>query len=212
MKIAIIGAAGWIGNEVLQEAKSRGHEIIALVRDPAKINDDQVQVRKFDITDSHLSLADAVQDADVIVSTVSGRHNNDHSIFSKGAKRLLAELPSTNVNRLVWVGGAGSLEIAPGVTLISSEHFPEEYKAEAQGMGEALTVFKTSYSSVNWTFISPAAILFPGEKTGNYRTGKDQLLVDSAGDSKISGSDYAVALVDEIENAQHPQQRICVAY
>jgi len=212
MKIAIIGAAGWIGNEVLVEAKSRGHQVIALVRDPAKITDNQVEVRQFDITDTKLSLADAVQGADVVVSTVSGRHNGDHSIFSTAATRLLNELPETLVNRLVWVGGAGSLEIAPGVPLISSEHFPEEYKAEAQGMSEALDLFRASDSSVNWTFISPAANIFPGEKTGTYRTGKDQLLVDEKGESNISASDYAIALVDEIASAKNPQQRICVAY
>ncbi|NQZ30130.1 MAG: NAD(P)-dependent oxidoreductase [Oceanospirillaceae bacterium] len=212
MKIAIIGAAGWIGNEVLQEAKSRGHQIIALVRDPSKITQSDVEVRAFDITDNSQSLAAAVLDADVVVSSVSGRHNNDHSIFSIAAKRYLTELPQSSVNRLVWVGGAGSLEVAPGVQLVNTEHFPEEYKAEALGMGDALKVFKQSDSRLNWTFISPAAVLFPGEKSGHYRTGKDQLLVDSAGDSKISGSDFAVALVDEIESAQNPQQRICVAY
>jgi len=212
MKIAIVGAAGWIGNEVLQEAKSRGHQVIALVRDPAKISDSQVDVRKFDITNSDDSLSNALQGADVVVSSVSGRHNNDHSIFSMAATRYLTHLPASDIKRLVWVGGAGSLEIAPGVPLTSSEHFPQEYKAEAQGMSEALNVFKSSSSPLNWTFISPAANIFPGEKTGAYRTGKDQLLVDDKGESNISASDYAIALVDEIEGAKNPQQRICVAY
>jgi len=212
MKIAIIGAAGWIGNEVLQQAKSRGHQIIALVRDPSKIDDPEIEVRAFDITDSNQSLTTATQGADVVVSSVSGRHNNDHSIYSTAAARYLSELPDSQIERLVWVGGAGSLEIAPGVELVSSKDFPPEYKDEALGMGKALTVFQQSDSPLNWTFISPAALLFPGEKLGTYRTGKNQLLVDDNGESKISATDYAVALVDEIEQAQYPKQRFCVAY
>ena len=212
MKIAIVGAAGWIGNEILQEAKSRGHKIIALVRDPSKITDTDIEVRPFDITDNSQSLTQATQDADVVVSAISGRHNNDHSIFSTAASRYLSQLPESSVNRLVWVGGAGSLEVAPGVKLIDTENFPEEYRAEAKGMGEALKVFNTSNSNLNWTFISPAALLFPGEKTGSYQTGKEQLLVDDQGESKISASDYALAFVDELEQALYPQMRICVAY
>ena len=212
MKIAIVGAAGWVGNEVLQEAKRRGHELIALVRDPAKVADKAIEVRQFDITDPNSSLAEAVAGAEVIVSSVSGRHDGDQSIFAKAAQRYLAELPKTDASRLVWVGGAGSLEVAPGVKLLCSADFPEEYKSEAIGMGEALEVFQQSSSVLNWTFISPAALLFPGEKQVAYRVGKEQLLTDAHGQSKISVADYAIALMDVLENNLYPKQRIGVAY
>jgi len=212
MKIAIIGAAGWIGNAVLQEAKIRGHEIIALVRHPEKITDTDIEVRQFDITKQQNSLADAVAGADIVVSAVSGRHDGDHSIFKKAATRYLSELTQTQASRLIWVGGAGSLQVAPGITLVSTPNFPEEYKAESIAMGDALEVFLNTNSKLNWTFISPAAELFPGEKQASYRIGKDQLLVDKQGNSKISGADYAFALLDELEQGLYPKQRIAVAY
>ncbi|MCP4326214.1 MAG: NAD(P)-dependent oxidoreductase [Psychromonas sp.] len=212
MKIAIVGAAGWIGNEVLQEAKYRGHEVIALVRNTEKITDTDVEVRQFDITNQQNSLADAVAGADLVVSAVSGRHDGDHSIFKRAAARYLTELPETQTNRLIWVGGAGSLEVAPGIRLVSTPNFPEEYKAESIGMGDALELFLNTNSQLNWTFISPAAELFPGEKQASYRIGKDQLLVDEQGNSQISGADYAFALMDELEQGLYPKQRIAVAY
>ncbi|OUS35573.1 NAD-dependent dehydratase ['Osedax' symbiont bacterium Rs2_46_30_T18] len=212
MKIAIVGAAGWVGNEVLQEAKRRGHELIALVRDPGKVTETDIEVRKFDISDANSSLAAAVAGAEVIVSSVSGRHDGDQSIFARAAQRYLAELPDTDADRLVWVGGAGSLEVAPGVPLVSSPAFPEEYRAEAVGMGKALEVFQRSSSTLNWTFISPAALLFPADKQAPYRVGKDQLLSDAQGESKISVADYAVALMDVLESNLYPKQRIGVAY
>ena len=212
MKIAIVGAAGWVGNEVLQEAKRRGHQLIALVRDPDKVTETDIEVRKFDISDANSSLAEAVAGAEVIVSSVSGRHDGDQTIFVKAAQRYLAELSDTDAVRLVWVGGAGSLEVAPGVELVSSVDFPEDYKAEALGMGKALEVFQRSNSGLNWTFISPAALLFPGEKQAPYRVGKDQLLTDAQGESKISVADYAVALMDVVESNLYPKQRIGVAY
>ncbi|RJE77185.1 NAD-dependent dehydratase [Pseudoalteromonas sp. MSK9-3] len=212
MNIAIVGAAGWLGNEILQEAKRRGHKIIALVRDPAKIKDTDVDVRSFDVTDQTNSLADAVSGADVVISSVSGRSNGDHTIFAKAAQRYLNELPSTEVSKLIWVGGAGSLEVAPGVKLVTVPDFPAEYKEEALGMSDALDVFQNTSSDLNWTFVSPAAIIFPGEQTQKYRIGQDALLTDENGDSKISDSDYAWALLDILEKNLQPKQRIGVAY
>lgn len=212
MKIAIVGAAGWLGNEVLQEAKKRGHHLVALVREPSKIKDKDIEVRQFDITDETQSLANAVAGADIVVSSVSGRHNGDHSIFAKAAERYLSELPQTDAARLVWVGGAGSLEVAPGVKLVSAPQFPEEYKAEALGMSDALDAFRASSSPLNWTFISPAALIYPGEQRKQYRVGKDQLLTDEQGESKISAADYAFALLDVIEQNRYPRERIGVAY
>lgn len=112
----------------------------------------------------------------------------------------------------MWVGGAGSLEVAPNVALVTVPDFPEEYKAEALAQGEALKVFKESNSDVLWTFVSPAAEIFPGETTSQYRIGGDQLLTDAEGNSKISVSDYAIAMLDVLEGGEHINKRIGVAY
>lgn len=110
------------------------------------------------------------------------------------------------------MGGAGSLEVAPGVTLLSLPQFPEAYKAEATAQGEALALFRASNSVLNWTFISPAAEIYPGARSGQYRIGGNSLLSDSDGNSRISVQDYAVAMIDEAEKGAYPQQRIGVAY
>ncbi|NRB40684.1 MAG: NAD(P)H-binding protein [Pseudomonadales bacterium] len=212
MDIAIVGAAGWIGNAVLQEALIRGHKVTALVRDPRKITTADVNITQFDINDTTHSLADAVSNSEVVVSALSGRHNGDHSIFSTAATRYLSQLTQTHAKRLLFVGGAGSLEVAPGVKLVSTAAFPKEYKEESLAMDEALTLFLNTSSPLNWTFISPAAELFQGEKRGVYQLGKDKLLTDDEGNSRISAADYAVALVDELERGIYPKQRIAVAY
>lgn len=212
MKVAILGASGWIGNTIANEAKSRGHEVIALVRDPSKLDGAGFKVRKLNILDSQADLAAAVNGVDAVISAIGGRAQGNHEMVKQVAERLLNELPSTGVKRLLWVGGAGSLEVAPGVSLISTPEFPAEYKGEASAQGEALAVFKASDSTVNWTFISPAAEIFPGEALGQYRTGGDQLITDNEGRSRICVADYAKAMIDELESGQHPKQRMGVAY
>lgn len=212
MKVALIGATGWIGSHILNELTSRGHEVAALVRNPAKLNSASVTVRQCDLEAADADLAQALAGVDAVIASVGGRADGNHQVVAQTATRLLAELPRVGVSRLLWVGGAGSLEIAPGVTLLSLPEFPEAYKAEATAQGQALAVFKNSQSPVNWTFISPAAEIFPGDKAGDYRIGGEQLVTDSEGKSRISVSDYAAALVDELEKGKYPQQRIGVAY
>ncbi|ENC9837291.1 NAD(P)-dependent oxidoreductase [Vibrio fluvialis] len=211
MKVAVLGASGWIGSHIVEEAQARGHEVIAVVRDPAKVSAQGVDVRQFDLQAGG-DLAAAVAGADVVVASIGGRASGAHDIVAKTATTMLEQLPQAGVERLLWVGGAGSLEVAPGVKLVTVPDFPEAYKAEALAQGEALDVFKASTSSVNWTFMSPAAEIFPGEKQGAYRVGGDQLLSDAEGNSRISVADYAAALVDELESAAHPRQRIGFAY
>jgi putative NADH-flavin reductase len=212
MKVAILGASGWIGNTIANEAKSRGHEVVALVRDPSKLDGAGFNVRKLDILDDQADLAAAVNGADALISSIGGRAQGNHDMVKRVAEKLLNQLPNASVNRLLWVGGAGSLEVAPGVSLINTPEFPAEYKGEATAQGEALGVFKASNSPVNWTFISPAAEIFPGDAIGHYRVGGDQLIMDNEGRSRISVADYAKAMIDELESGQHSQQRIGVAY
>ena len=211
MKIAIIGSTGWIGSTIATEALTRGHEVIGIARDVNKLHPLITYKRSFDF-DNNDSLANAIDGADVVVASVSGRAANNHATITKAAERLLRELPSTSVNRLVWVGGAGSLEVAPGELLVNSDAFPDEYKAEASFQVKALEIFRSTGSDVDWTFISPAAEIFPGVRTGKYRLGGDLLLTNEEGLSRISVEDYAFAFVNEIEKHAYPKQRIGVAY
>lgn len=212
MKVAILGASGWIGSHLAAEAKMRGHEVVAVVRDPAKVTLKGVAVQQLDILNPESSLKSVLEGVDAVIASIGGRAAGNHEMVAKTAQRLLNELPQAGVARLLWVGGAGSLEVAPGVKLVTVPGFPEEYKGEALAQGEALEVFRASNSDVNWTFVSPAAEIFPGDKQGQYRVGGDQLLTDSEGNSRISVADYAVALIDELEYAENPRQRIGVAY
>ncbi len=176
MKVAILGASGWIGSHLAAEAKMRGHEVVAVVRDPAKVTLKGVAVQQLDILNPESSLKSVLEGVDAVIASIGGRAAGNHEMVAKTAQRLLNELPQAGVARLLWVGGAGSLEVAPGVKLVTVPGFPEEYKGEALAQGEALEVFRASNSDVNWTFVSPAAEIFPGDKQGQYRVGGDQLL------------------------------------
>lgn len=212
MKLAVLGATGWIGGTIMQQAISRGHEVIAVVRDASKVAQD-VPVRTLDITQmSAQDVVTAFADVDVVIASIGGRSAQNHQIVAQTAQQLLQHLPQAGSPRLLWVGGAGSLEVAPGVTLVSTPEFPEEYKAEAIAQGEALAVFRSTDSAVKWTYVSPAAIIFPGESEAPYRLGGDEFFTDAQGQSRVSVVDYAKAIVDEAENAKHINQRISVAY
>ena len=211
MKIAIIGANGWIGSTLAAEAINRGHEVIGIARDISKIPPGVQERRAFDFTGKD-SLVNAVAGADVVLGSVGGRNDGQFDIVSLAAERLLNELPAAGVSRLLWVGGAASLEVAPGVTLFSLPQFPEAYRNEAGAMLKVLALFRASSSPLNWTFVSPAAEIFPGERTGQYRIGGDQLLTDADGNSRISVQDYAVAVLDIAERGGHQKTRIGVAY
>lgn len=212
MKVVVLGASGWIGSHIVNEAKLRGHHVIVLVRNAENYAVEDVEIRQFDLNSSNSSLLDAVQGADVAIASIGGRAKGNHDIVADTANRLLETLPDANIDRLLWVGGAGSLEVAPGVPLISVPEFPAEYKAEAVAQGEALNAFKEAKSQLDWTFISPAAEIFPGDSQSAYRVGGDQLLTDSQGNSRISVADYAVAMIDELEAHKYSKQRIGIAY
>lgn len=212
MKIAVLGASGWIGSHIAQEAKSRGHDVVAVVRDASRVETSGVEVRTYDLQDDTANLSATLSGVDAVIASIGGRALGNHDIVKNTATQLLVTLPGVGIDRLLWVGGAGSLEVAPNVPLVTVPDFPEEYKNEALPQSEALNVFKQSDSELNWTFVSPAADIFPGDKLSTYRTGGEQLLTDENGNSKISVSDYAIAMIDELEAGQFPRQRIGVAY
>lgn len=206
MKVAVLGA----GSTIVQQATKRGLEVVSIVRDAAKITDNTTAVRVFDLQ-SQDNIASVLKGIDVLIASVGGRAVGNHELVAQTAERLLTALNGTST-RLIWVGGAGSLEVAPGVTLVSTPEFPADYKDEALAQSEALNVFKTTTSSASWTFVSPAAVIYPGESEGPYRIGGDQFFTNEAGESKVSVTDYAIALVDEAQKAAHLNQRISVAY
>ncbi len=209
MNIAIIGATGWIGSAIMQEALSRELRVTPLVRDPAKLNE-TVQARQLDLSET--ITPEHFNDIDLVIAAIGGRANGQHELVPKSAQALLELLPKTQVKRLLWVGGAGSLELAPGQMLVQSPDFPPEYKDEALAQGEALKVFRESDSPLNWTFVSPAAEIYPGDSEGTYRIGGDQFFTDEQGRSRISVADYAKAMVDLVSTDNYARQRISVAY
>ncbi|KJR30737.1 NAD-dependent dehydratase [Vibrio navarrensis] len=211
MKVAVLGASGWIGSQIVEEAVTRGHQVIALVRNPSAIERQDVEVRQLDVL-TEQDFAQALQGVDTVIASIGGRAAGNHDMVERSAAKLLEQLPNAGVKRLLWVGGAGSLEVAPGVQLVTVPDFPAEYKDEALAQSQALQVFRNSDSPLNWTFVSPAAEIFPGEKVGQFRVGGDQLLTDAQGHSKISVADFASAMLDELETAKHAKQRISVAY
>lgn len=211
MKVAVLGASGWIGSQIVEEAVTRGHQVIALVRNPSAIERQDVEIRQLDVL-TEQDFAQALQGVDTVIASIGGRAAGNHDMVERSAAKLLEQLPNVGVKRLLWVGGAGSLEVAPGVQLVTVPDFPAEYKDEALAQSQALQVFRHSDSPLNWTFVSPAAEIFPGEKVGHFRVGGDQLLTDAQGHSKISVADFASAMLDELETAKHAKQRISVAY
>lgn len=215
MKIVLFGATGNVGQRIVREALERGHEIVGVVRDPASSTapDPRVTLVQGDATDP-ASVASVVASADAVVSAISPRPGSTGNAPSlvDAAHSLLDGLRRAGVKRLVVVGGAASLEVAPGLMLLDTPGFPEAYKAEATAGRDSLAVYRAEGEGLEWTFISPAAVIQPGERTGKYRTTIDEFITDAEGKSEISFEDYAVALVDELERREHVGRRFGVAY
>jgi uncharacterized protein len=216
MKLVLIGATGNIGRRVVKEALSRGLEVTGVVRDPAAVEapDPRVRLVKGDATKAD-DVARVISGADAVVSAISPRPNPrglSAPSLAANARALIAGLRAAGVKRVLYVGGASSLEVAPGKALADQPDFPEAYKAEAREGREALAVWRNEVDGLDWTYLSPAAEIGPGERTGTYRTTSDQLLVDAAGKSFISFEDYAVAVLDELERPRHIGRRFGVAY
>ncbi|HUB89093.1 MAG TPA: NAD(P)H-binding protein [Dyella sp.] len=213
MKLVLFGATGHIGHAILDEALARGHDVTAVVRDAGRLKQqhDKLHVVIGTVEQTAIWLAYAKY-ADAVIASLSARRSGDFDEVPLTAQTLLDTLNGTNVKRLLWVGGAGSLETAPGVKVIDDPHFPAAWKPEAEAQARALEVFRASKADVDWTYISPAALIEDGERTGHYRVGGEQLLKDDKGVSRISVPDYAVALLDRLEKNDALRQRITVAY
>ena len=216
MKLVVFGATGNVGQRVTAEALRRGHDVVGVVRDPQAVKspDARTKLVQGDAT-KPASVAEAARGADAVVSAISPRPNArglPAPALVDNARALIAGLPRAGVKRVLFVGGAGSLEVAPGQQLVDQPGFPDMYRAEALEGRAALAIWRSEGGSLEWTFLSPAAEIAPGERTGRYRTTLDQLLADGAGKSFITFEDYAVAVLDELEKPQHIGRRFGVAY
>jgi hypothetical protein len=216
MEIVVFGATGHVGRQVVAEALRRGHEVIGVVRDPTNVEspDSRVHLVQGDATNAD-SIASIVRGADAVVSAISPRPNArglPAPSLVANVRALIAGLKRTGTRRVIFVGGAGSLQTPAGQQIMDLPDFPPAYKAEAIQGRDALNIWRSEAGGLDWTYVSPAAEIAPGERTGHYRTTDDQLLVDDAGKSFITFEDYAVALLDEIERPQHVGRRFGVAY
>lgn len=202
MKVALIGASGRVGSRILAELSRRGHATTGIARHPEKIvAAPGVVARKGDVFDGD-GLAALLKGRDAVISAAP---------FAASDPRILIEaVRASGAGRYLVVGGAGSLEVVPGVTLVSTPEFPPAYKTEATKGSEFLDLLRRE-KNLDWTFLSPSALFFDGARTGKFRLGKDQLLTNEEG-SSISFEDYAVALVDELEMPAHSRERFTVGY
>lgn len=212
MKIAVIGASGMIGSCIVEEAHRRGHEVIAMVRKPDGVAlRGGVTVVAGDATNAD-AIVHAVAGADVVVDAFGPGDDQPQESLSANARALVDALPVAGVTRLIVVGGAGSLEASPGVLVVDTPAFPAAVKP-ANAQKAQLDIIRTSLPpSVTWTNVSPSASIAPGERTGEFRVGGPQLLVDASGASRISAEDFAIAIVDEVESPRHPNAHITVGY
>jgi uncharacterized protein len=210
MKVALYGATGKAGSRILKELVSRGHHVTALVRDPAKVSQlgPAVVVKEDDLSDPK-KIAAAIDGAEALISAY-GSPSDDPEAIVRVTQRQVEALSHGAKARLIVVGGAGGLNVAPGVTLVDSGYLPEAYHPIARAHIKALNVLRTS--PIDWTYLAPAAYFLPGERTGQFRLGKDELIADAQQDSRISMEDYAIALVDELEKPSHRRQRFSVGY
>lgn len=202
MKVALIGASGNVGQRLHKELVSRGHDVTAIARDTSKISTaERTTVVKGDIA-APQALSNALKGHDAVISSVM--------FMAADPEKLLDAVINSGVPRYLVVGGAGSLETAPGVKVIDNPQFPEAYRAEAEA-GSAYLDRLRAGTGINWTFLSPSATFEAGKRTGAFRLGTDELLVGPEG-SWISYEDFAVAMVDELETPKHSHARFTVGY
>lgn len=210
MNVVLFGATGKSGSRILNELVERGHQVTAAVRDPSKVAaGKQVSVRQDDLSDPRHT-AEILRGADAVISAYAPPAYDTDALIGVTERQLQA-LALAGIKRLLVVGGAGGLEVAPGVSLIESGHLPEPWLPIATSHVKALAVLQQS-QGIDWTYVAPAAFFEPGARTGKFRTGSNELISNANGESRISMEDYAIAMVDELESGAHPRQRISVGY
>lgn len=214
-KIVIIGATGYVGSAILKEALGRGHQVKAIVRDPSKLTliHPHLKVVGGSVTDTDfLSRELAKSDAVISAFNPGWSNPNIYEETLEGYGSILCAVRNSGVHRILMVGGAGSLSVAPGRQLMDEPDVPKKLLPGIRGMAKVYTDLLLPEKSVDWVFLSPAANMAPGERTGKFRLGKDELIVDESGDSNISVEDFAVAMIDELEQEKYHQERFTLGY
>jgi putative NADH-flavin reductase len=207
MNVVLYGATGNSGRRILEELVSRGHQVTAVARNTAKLPPN-VKARQDDLSNVD-TIAATIQGADAVISAYAPPPDDTDALLGVTERQIAAVKKGGKV-RLMVVGGAASLEVAPGVTLLASGHLPAAWVSIGASHEKALRMLEAS--DINWTYFSPAAYFEPGERTGRFRLGTNALITDSKGDSRISLEDYAVALVDELEKPAHERSRFTIGY
>lgn len=213
MKIALMGATGFVGSAILKEALDRGHEVTAIVRHPEKLpSHPKLHPQKGDVYDAD-GMARLITGHDAVISAFNpGWGNPDiYNLQVKGTRAIIDSVKKAGIKRVLFVGGAGSLEVEPNVQALELPGFPAEWKEGALATREALYTLRKE-SGLDWSFLSPSADIAPGQRTGKFRLGTNQMLKDTNGRSHISTQDYAVAMIDEVEQPKHSRQRFTVGY
>ncbi len=214
-KIVLIGASGFVGSAILKEALDRGHYVTGVVRHPEKIT---VLHKNLIVKTGDVSFRDTVSEvskgADAVISAYNpGWKNPDIAKETTRVYRIILEgVRQAGVKRFLVTGGAGSLFISPGKRLMDAGLMPESFLPAVKALAEFYLHDLESEQSIDWVFFSPAGILEPGQRTNKFRLGKDDLIVNSHGESKISVQDYAVAMIDELEKPSHHQERFTIGY
>ncbi len=214
-KIALIGASGFVGSAILNELLARGYKVEALVRNPEKITveNPNLTVKKVDVADEK-SLAEELKGYDTVISAYNPGWTNPN-IYSETLQnypRIVEAAKEAGVKRLLIVGGAGTLFCAPGLRVVDSGVIPAEIMDGVKSLGKFYLETLTKENDIDWVFFSPAGAFVDGARTGEYRLGKDDLIVDDKGKSTISAADYAKAMVDELEVPAHHKERFTIGY
>lgn len=214
-KVVLIGASGFAGSAILKELLKRGHEVTAVVRHPEKItlSDKLLNVVKADVADTE-KLIEVCRGKDAVISAYNPGWNNPNMYdeLVRNYPLILKAVKEAGVKRLLIVGGAGTLFCAPGLRVIDSGVIPDEIMGGVKSLGKFYLNTLTKEKDIDWVFFSPAGVLEPGESTGKYRLGKDDLIVDANGKSHITVGDYAVAMVNELEQEGHHYERFTIGY
>lgn len=209
MNVVVYGASGKSGSRIVTELVSRGHQVVAVSRNASKLQAQAgVSVKQDDLSDASKS-AEILKGADAVVSAYAPPADKTDELIGVTERQIKA-VKQAGAKRLVVVGGAGGLEVKPGVSLIDSGYLPEAYLPIAVSHVKAWKVLQGS--DIDWTYFAPAAFFEPGERTGKFRLGKNELISDANNQSRISMEDYAIALVDELEKPAHSRQRFSIGY
>uniref|UniRef100_UPI004029B71F NAD(P)-dependent oxidoreductase n=1 Tax=Bacteroides cellulosilyticus TaxID=246787 RepID=UPI004029B71F len=213
--VILIGASGFVGTAILNELLNRGHKVTAIVRDPAKVtaSNPNLKVIQADVTDTDV-LIEASKGKDAVISAYNPGWKNPN-IYEETLKNyplIVDSVKKAGVERLLIVGGAGTLFYAPGKMVMDADDVPAKLLPGIKSLGEFYLNTLRKENDIDWIFLSPAANMTPGERTGKFRIGKDDLMVDVNGDSNISVEDYAVAMVDELEQKHHHKERFTIGY